>query len=264
MGDRLAGKRIMVTGAGSGIGRAASLRMVEEGAAVACIDLARGAAEETVALCAANGGVAAAVAADVSQPDDAERMTAEAVAALGGLDAVYANAGITGTGSAETTTWEEWNRVIAVNLTGVWLTSRHALAHLREAGGGSVINQASVGGLVGVAGIFPYAAAKGGVIGVTRQMAVEYGPLGIRVNAICPGTVPTPLVTATYAKGGGLGRGPADMDPEERMQRAVARYPLGHLGDVLDVANLALFLASDESRWITGGIYVVDGGLTAA
>jgi NAD(P)-dependent dehydrogenase (short-subunit alcohol dehydrogenase family) len=191
-------------------------------------------------------------------------MTADAVAALGGIDVVYANAGIAGTGSAETTTWEEWNRVIAVNLTGVWLSSRYALPHMREAGGGSIVNQASVGGIVGVPGIFPYAAAKGGVIGLTRQMAVEYGPLAIRVNALCPGTVPTPLVTATYEKGGGMGPGGPDVDPEERIARAAARYPLGHLGEVSDIANMALFLASDEARWITGGIYIVDGGLTAA
>jgi NAD(P)-dependent dehydrogenase (short-subunit alcohol dehydrogenase family) len=257
----MAGKRVLVTGAASGIGRAASVRMAEEGAVVACVDLDLDTAGATVELCPGDGHVA--VAADVSVPEHAERMVDEAVAALGGLDAVYANAGIAGTGSAETTTWEEWNRVIAVNLTGVWLTSRYAIAHLRAAGGGSVINQASVGGLVGVVGIFPYAAAKGGVVGLTRQMAVEYGPEAIRVNAICPGTVPTPLVLATYEKGGGLGIA-SGVDAEERIQKATVRYPLGHLGDVSDVANLALFLASDESKWITGGVYVVDGGMTAA
>jgi NAD(P)-dependent dehydrogenase (short-subunit alcohol dehydrogenase family) len=270
MGDRLAGKRVIVTGAGSGIGRAASLRMIEEGASVACVDLFLDTAEETAsqanaaALSAAGGGKAVALAADVSKPEDAERMTAEAVAALGGIDAVYANAGIAGTGTAETTTWEEWNRVIAVNLTGVWLSSRYALPHMKEAGGGSIINQASVGGIIGVPGIFPYAAAKAGVIGLSRQMAVDYGQHAIRVNALCPGTVPTPLVTATYEKGGGMGRGGPDIDAEERIARAAARYPLGHLGDVTDIANMALFLASDEARWITGGVYVVDGGLTAA
>ena len=239
--------------------------MAEEGASVACVDLNLDGAEATAGACeSANGGKAVALVADVSQPDAAEKMTAEAVAALGGIDVVYANAGIAGTGSAETTTWEEWNRVIAVNLTGVWLSSRYALPHMREAGGGSVVNQASVGGIVGVPGIFPYAAAKGGVIGLTRQMAVEYGADAIRVNALCPGTVPTPLVTATYEKGGGMGQASPDSSAEERLQRAAVRYPLGHLGEVIDVANLALFLASDESRWITGGIYIVDGGLTAA
>jgi NAD(P)-dependent dehydrogenase (short-subunit alcohol dehydrogenase family) len=135
---------------------------------------------------------------------------------------------------------------------------------MREAGGGSVVNQASVGGLVGVPGIFPYAAAKAGVIGLTRQMAVEYGPLAIRANVICPGTVPTPLVTDTYEKGGGMGTGGPGASAEERLAQAATRYPLGHLGDVNDVANLALFLASDEAKWITGGVYVVDGGVTAA
>jgi NAD(P)-dependent dehydrogenase (short-subunit alcohol dehydrogenase family) len=264
MGERMAGKRVVVTGAGSGIGRAASVRMAEEGASVACVDLNLAGAEETAGLCEAAGSKAVALSADVSQPDSAESMTADAVAALGGIDVVYANAGIAGTGSAETTTWEEWTRVIAVNLTGVWLSSRYAIPHMREAGGGSVVNQASVGGIVGVPGIFPYAAAKGGVIGLTRQMAVEYGADNIRANALCPGTVPTPLVYATYEQGGGMGSGPADMDPDERMQKAAVRYPMGHLGDVTDVANLALFLASDEARWITGGIYIVDGGLTAA
>jgi NAD(P)-dependent dehydrogenase (short-subunit alcohol dehydrogenase family) len=235
--------------------------MTEEGASVACVDLVQDAAQETVDRC---GGKAFAVSADVSQPEEAERMTAEAVAALGGIDAVYANAGIAGTGSAETTTWEEWNRVIAVNLTGVWLSSRYALPHMREAGGGAVINQASVGGLVGVPGIFPYAAAKAGVIGLTRQMAVEYGQHNIRANVICPGTVPTPLVTDTYEKGGGMGRGGPDATAEERLAQAATRYPLGHLGEVVDIANMAVFLASEEARWITGSIMVVDGGITAA
>lgn len=263
MAGRLQGKAAIVTGAGAGLGRTAALRFAAEGARTACVDVDPAAAADTAAAAQAAGGEAIALTADVSSETDVEAMVDATLAAFGTIDVLYANAGITGVGSAADCTLETWNRVIAVNLTGVWLCSKHVLPHMVAAGGGSIINQASVGGLIGVAGIAPYAAAKAGVIGLTRQTAVDYGPHGVRVNAICPGTIPTDLVTETYRARAGLADS-LGADPEEGLRRVVSRYPLRRLGTPEDNANLAVFLASDESAWITGGVHVVDGGLSAA
>ena len=176
---------------------------------------------------------------------------------------LYANAGIAGVGDAMNLDVEVWNRVIAVNLTGVWLSCKYVLPHMVSQGKGSIINQASIVGRIGVPGVAPYAAAKGGIMGLTRQMAVDFGPEGVRVNAICPGTVATPLVTDTYNERARLGIVPENTSAEEALEQAVERYPIGRLGTVEDVAHLALFLASDRASWITGGVYTVDGGYTA-
>jgi NAD(P)-dependent dehydrogenase (short-subunit alcohol dehydrogenase family) len=258
---RLAGKRTLVTGAGSGIGRVAARRFAELGAAVLCVDRdAEGAAETARSI----GEGARACTADVSREEDTERMVAECVEAFGGLDVLFANAGIAGVGTGADTTLEDWNRVVAVNLTGVFLSNKYALRRLRaQGGGGSIVNQASVGGLAGVAGIAPYAAAKAGVIGLTRQLAAEYGPEGIRVNALCPGTVPTPLVRATYAERGGYGTNTGETPDETLELQRTRRFPLGRLGTEDDIAMAAVFLASDESTWVTGQAWAVDGGYTA-
>lgn len=255
---RLDGKRTLITGAGSGLGRGAALRFAAEGAAVLCADLDGDAAAETARLIEKEGGTAAACTADVTSEDDTERMVAEAVSAFDGLDVLYANAGIAGPGSAADLDLDDWHRVIAVNLTGVFLSARHAVRRMLEQGsGGSIVTQASVGGLVGIAGLASYAAAKAGVIGLTRQLAVEYAPRGIRVNAICPGTVPTPLVVGTYtAQRGAL--------PDDWQEVRAQDYPLRRLGTPDDIAYAALYLASDESSWITGQAWAVDGGVTAA
>jgi NAD(P)-dependent dehydrogenase (short-subunit alcohol dehydrogenase family) len=263
VGGRLEGKVALVTGAGSGIGRAAAARFGAEGAAVVCADLDGTAAGETADAIVADGGRALGLRVDVTSQSDMEGAAGAAVEQFGGVDVLYANAGIAGVGSAMECDPAVWDRVVAVNLTGVWLSMRAVLPHMVRAGGGSIVNQASIGGLVGVPGIAPYAAAKGGVIALTRQAAVEHGPQGVRVNAIAPGTVPTPLVMATYEARAGITGGSGE-DVEERLARTRARYPIGRLGEVDDIANLALFLASDESAWITGGVYVIDGGMTAA
>jgi len=255
---RLAAKRTLITGAGSGIGRGAALRFAAEGASVTCADLDGNAAAETARLIEKEGGTAVACAADVTVEEDAERMVAETVAAFGGLDVLYANAGIPGPGRAADLSLADWHRVLAVNLTGVFLSDRAALRQLLAQGGsGSIVNQASVGGLVGAPALASYAAAKAGVIGLTRQLAVDYAGDRIRVNAVCPGTVPTPLVVGTYTEQ----RGSLADDWQEVRARD---YPLGRLGTEDDVAYAALFLASDESGWVTGQIWAVDGGMTAA
>jgi NAD(P)-dependent dehydrogenase (short-subunit alcohol dehydrogenase family) len=266
MSLRLEGKVVIVTGAGSGLGEASATLFAQQGAAVGCVDLFADAAERVAESIRASGGRAVAVAADVSSAADAERMVAATVEAFGSLDGVYANAGIPGSGAAGDITTDDWDRVIAVNLTGVWLTSKFVLPHLLAKGGGSIVNQASVGGLVGVPGIASYAAAKAGVIGLTRQMAVEYAPKGIRVNAVCPGTVPTPLVRRTYEQAGGFAaaaEAAGERDVDALLEKARMRFPIGRLGTPLDIAHAALFLLSDDSAWITGIALPVDGGMTA-
>jgi NAD(P)-dependent dehydrogenase (short-subunit alcohol dehydrogenase family) len=247
--DRLASKCAVITGAGSGIGRAAALQFAREGAHVVLADH-DGEAAERVAL--QTGGTA--VAADVSVQADMERVAAAALERYGRIDVLYANAGIAGGGSALQVTQAEWDRVIAVNLTGVWLSIRAVLPAMIEQRSGSIITQASTGGLVGVAGIASYSAAKGGVIALTRQVAVEYGRVNIRANSICPGTVPTPLVTRTFEERG--------LD-DGTLEDAARGYPLKRLGTPDEVAALALFLASDEAAWITGATFTADGGYTA-
>lgn len=261
---RLAGKRTVITGAGSGIGRGIALRFGEFGASVLCADLDLGAAEAVAAQVADRGGVAQACRTDVAVEADAERMVGECVAAFGGLDVLVANAGIPGVGTGADTSLEDWQRVIGVNLTGVFLSDKYALRQIRAQGtGGSIVNQASVGGLIGVAGIAPYAAAKAGVIGLTRQLAAEYGPESIRVNALCPGTVPTPLVRATYAERGGFGTNTGETPDEALELQRLRRFPLGRLGTEDDIAMAVVYLASDESTWVTGQAWAVDGGQTA-
>jgi NAD(P)-dependent dehydrogenase (short-subunit alcohol dehydrogenase family) len=190
-------------------------------------------------------------------------MAARTVTDYGRIDILFANAGIAGVGSITSTTRQTWDRVLAVNLTGVWLCSKAVLPQMQAQGGGSVINQASIGGLVGFSGIMPYAAAKAGVIGLTRQAAIEYAAQNIRFNAICPGTVVTPLVTRTYEERGGIALG-SKQTLEEALQANAARYPLGRLGSVDDVAGMAVYLASDEANWVTGAVFTIDGGYSAA
>lgn len=264
MGGRLAEKVALITGAGSGLGRASALRFAQESALVACVDLKESVAAGTVDEIVGAGGRAIALGADVSVAADAERMTAATIEAFGRVDVVFANAGIAGSGTAMDLEEEVWNRVVDVDLKGVWLSSKYALRDMVARGSGTIVNTASVGGVVGIAGIFPYAAAKGGVVAMTKQVAADFGPRGVRANAICPGTVPTPLVTETYEARVRAG-GSTDVEADARagLDEAVKKYPVGRLGRVEDVAELALFLASDESSWITGQAIAVDGGYTA-
>ena len=258
MAGRLAGKVAIITGAGSGIGRATAQLFAAEGARVMCADINGASAKETARLI---GDAAITATVDVALPEQIERMVADTVAAFGKLDVMYANAGIAEATNAIDMTLEQWNRMIAINLTSVWLSAKYALPHMIAGGGGSIINQSSTGGLIGVPDIPHYAAAKAGVIGLTRQIATQYGPQNIRCNAICPSSIPTPLMAGVWET---RARQAGDTSSFEAQQAAVAtKYPLRRLGVLADCANLALFLASDESSWITGVAMPLDGGLTA-
>ena len=250
MGQRLAGKVAIVTGAGSrgpgvGNGKAAAILMAREGARVLCVDLQKERAEETVGLIAEAQGEARAFAADVTRKSDCEAMVGEAVAAWGGLDLLHNNVGIESRHGVMETTEAEWERVMAVDLKSMLLATQAAVPAL-ERRGGAITCVSSVAALRGH-GRTAYAAAKAGVLGFVVSVAVQLAPKGIRVNAIAPGMVWTPMV--------------ADLGPEARERRRKAN-PLGVEGTAWDVGWAAVYLASDEARWVTGQTLVVDGGLT--
>jgi len=258
MAGRLAGKTAIVTGAGSGIGRASAQLFAAEGARVMCADIHTANVEETARLI---GAAAIAATVDVARPADIERMVAETVAAFGRLDILYANAGIAEATNAIDMTLEQWERMIAINLTSVWLSAKYSLPHMIAGGGGSIINQSSTAGLIGIPDLPHYSAAKTGVVGLTRQIAAEYGPKNIRCNAICPSSIPTPLVAGVWEKRARETGNTASL--AEQQATAAARHPMRRIGTLADCANLALFLASDESAWISGVAVPLDGGLTA-
>lgn len=257
---RLKGIAAVVTGGASGLGRAACLAFAAEGARVVVADLDVEGAASVAAEIEGKSGTAVPVRVDVTSEDDVGGMVDTAVRSFGTLDCLYANAGVEAPGSAHELTLAEWNRALSINLTGVWLSIRAALPVFLDSGGGAIVTQASVAALVGQSGLAAYSAAKGGVTALTRQVAVEYGRHRIRANAICPGLVPTPLVTRTYEQQ----NGDAVFGDESSMHTASARrYPLRRLGTPDDIANLAVYLASPESSWITGGVFAADGGFTA-
>ena len=253
----------LVTGGGTGIGRAAALALAVDGNAVAVTGRRPQPLAETVAAVEAAGGQALAAPGDQSRPEDAERVVRAAVQAFGGLHVVVNNAGtIRRNVRLHEVPIERWDEQIASNLRGPYLVLRAALPEmLRAEGDRSIVNVASTLAVKPAPGIAPYAAAKGGCIAMARQAAVDYGPHGIRVNVVAPGTVPTPLVRDTYAAGAGSGAG---LDLEAAVDRVASVYPARRLGTEEEVAAMALHLCSDESRWTTGQVFTVDGGITAA
>ena len=252
----LDGRAAIVTGAATGIGRATARLFAAAGARVALVDTRRPELEETLALVRAAGGDAVPVVADLARPEDCAEMVAVAARAHGRLDVLFNNAGV-GTmvvgGTVETIPLEKWDLALDVNVRAIYLVSQAAVPHLRAAGGGSIVNTSSVSAFRGsrVRPSHAYAASKGAVLALTRAMAASYGADRIRVNAICPGTIRTRL-TADIVEG------------VERETSAGRGIPLGRVGEPEDIARCALFLASDDSSWISGTEIVVDGGALAA
>jgi NAD(P)-dependent dehydrogenase (short-subunit alcohol dehydrogenase family) len=258
MGGRLDGRIAVITGAGSGIGQETAVRFAAEGAAIGVLDLCAEAAGRTVALVGEVGGLALACQSDVAEVDSVEAAMEATAATFGGIDILFNNAGIFSRGSVAVAEEDDWDRCFAVNVKGVFLCSRAALRHMRPGAGStaSIINTASVAGLVAVENVAAYCAAKGAVIALTRSMANDLAPRRVRVNAICPGTVHTPLIDPLIAlRGGG--------DYERGLAMTVEKYPIGRLGQPADIANLAMFLASEEASFMTGSIIVDDGGMTS-
>ena len=249
---RLDGKVALITGAASGMGRVACERFAAEGARIAALDLAEPA--ETVAAVQAAGGEAAGFAADVSDQESVEAAVAAAVATFGGLHVLYNNAGISPGDDGDTTETPvaTWERTLDVNVKGSWLCVRAALEHLRASGRGSVINVASFVAFRGAATPqIAYTASKGAVLAMTREMAVCEAQRGVRVNALCPGPVLTPLLEKF-------------LSDEAKRQRRLVHIPMGRFGTAEEMVNGALFLASDESSFMTGQSLIIDGGITAA
>ena len=251
---RLANKVALITGGGSGIGRASSLLFAREGAKVVVVDLKKETAEATAKEIGDAGGDARAFGADVSKAKDAEAMIRFAEESYGRLNVVFNNAGIFhGADDSVTNTSEDiWDLVIDINLKGVFLGCRFAIPALQRAGGGSIINTASFVAILGAAAPqIAYTASKGGVLSMTREIAVEFARQNIRANALCPGPVETPLLAELLA------------DPARR-QRRLVHIPMGRFARAEEIANAALFLASDESSYVNGATFLVDGGITAA
>lgn len=249
MADQLDGKVALVTGAAAGIGRAVALAFAGEGATVVAADVAPSAG--TVAAIEQAGGHALAVMADVSQPDQVQAMVEQAVGTCGRLDFACNNAGIEGE-DADTAncTLENWQRVIGVNLTGVWLCMKYELPHLVRSGG-AIVNIASIAALVGFTNLPAYCASKGGVLQLTKTAALEYATQGVRINAVCPGVIRTPMVERI------------ERERPEMMKAMVKGHPIGRVGQPEEVAAAVVWLCSEASSFVTGTALVVDGGYVA-
>jgi len=251
---RLEGKVALITGGGNGMGREASVLFASEGAKVVVADLSEPGGRATVEAVEAVGGEAAFVAVDVSDAAQVEAMVEATTERFGALHVLYNNAGVFPSEDAGATDTPEatWDRVLDVNLKGVWLGCKYAIPALVSAGGGSIVNVASFVAFMGAATAqIAYTSSKGGVLALTREVAVEHARSGIRANALCPGPVDTPLLADLMA------------DPARRARRLV-HIPMGRLGRPDELARAALFLASDDSSFMTGAALVVDGGITAA
>ena len=251
---RLAGKATFITGAAAGIGRESALLFAAEGAAVAVVDRDSDGAAHVVDEITEAGGTAVGLTADVAVETSVAAAINDAEEAFGRLDVVFNNAGImlAADGDAQSTEEAVWDLTMDVNLKGVWFGCRHGIPALRRSGGGSIINTASFVALVGAATPqLAYTASKGGVLAMTRELAVTHAREDIRVNALCPGPLRTELLMSY-------------LDTEEMRQRRLVHVPMGRFGEAVEIAAAALFLASDESSYVTGTDFSVDGGLTAA
>ncbi|MBG9985113.1 SDR family oxidoreductase [Aerococcaceae bacterium DSM 111022] len=244
----LENKVAIITGAGSGFGRATAELYAKEGAKVVVVDYNEETAQQTVAGIRENGGEAVAVKADVSNESDVKHFIQTAIDTYGQIDILFNNAGIYAPGTVEDTSMDDWNRSLNVNITALFLASKYAMPYLKETKG-NIINTASAGGIIGFPDAISYATTKGAVISFTRAMAVDYAEASVRINAICPGTGITGMTKDL-------------LEIEEVYQGFVAPIPMKRLGEASDVANAALFLGSDLSSYITGHALPVDGGWT--
>lgn len=250
---RLANKVAFITGSASGIGRQTAIRFAQEGACVAVVDGNDEGARETAEQIHQAGGRAITKVIDVTQSEAVGTAVAETVAELGGLDVVINNAGIDIFGGVEDLSEADWDRELEVNLKSAFLVSQAAWPHLKKSTAGSIINTASVAGLLGIADNVAYCVSKAGVIMLTKCLALSGAPDNVRVNCICPGFTATGMIEGYFAD---------QQDPDEARRLALGLHPLGRFGKPRDIADGFVFLASDEAEWITGTTLTIDGGLT--
>lgn len=256
MTGRLAGKTALVTGAGSGIGRAVAARLALEGARVVVADIDAGAATSVASELLGQGNQALSVQCDVASEPSVDAAVQTAVDWGGTLDVVIANAGIMVQGDLLSLSLEDWQRAMGVNATGAFLTARAAMPHLIGSGSGALVFNVSTVALVGMKGIAAYSASKGAVVALTRQLAADYADMGVRVNAVAPGAVRTALSESQFRV-----QAEDETDFNDLLDKVIARYPLARWGQPEEIAEVVLFLASDQSSWMTGQILPVDGGL---
>jgi NAD(P)-dependent dehydrogenase (short-subunit alcohol dehydrogenase family) len=250
MAGQLEGKVALVTGGSSGIGRATALRFANEGAKVIVADVDLEGGEGTVHLIEGGNGEAIFVRCDVARATDVEALVSQAVQTYGRLDAAFNNAGISIEGRVHEVSEEDWDRLLGINLKGVWLCMKYELIQMLTQGSGTIVNMSSVWGLVGMTGEAPYVASKHGVSGLTKAGALDYAREGIRVNAVCPGLIHTPMTAATLA------------DPVRR-ERIISREPVGRPGTAEEVAEAVVWLCTDAASYLTGHLLAVDGGYLA-
>jgi len=257
---RLKDKTAIVTGAASGIGQATALKFGSEGALVMCADMNEDGAAKTAARIADLGGKAASFRVDVTKEAEVQALVAETVKQWDHVDVMFNNAGIEFGIPVTQVSEMQWDTLIDVNLKGVFLGCKHVLPQMARQKSGAIVNTASVAGLRGVAFLSTYCASKGGVVLLTKSLAVEWAQFGVRVNAVCPGVIRTPMADRAIQAGGGLG---GAATPEETWAALAAAHPLGRVGEADEVADAVTFLASDQASFITGVALSVDGGMEA-